>query len=78
MIPLFVYIFNIVVYQIEAQMADRAFDRPGRGRRPAGAGEVVQLGAPWVTGVITGVIKWDLCWGDQTMQIYGNFDGIPL
>ena len=25
----------------------------------------------------TGIIKWDPFWGDQTMQIYGDFEGIP-
>ena len=26
----------------------------------------------------TGVMKWDPCWGDQTMQMYGDFVGFPL
>ena len=26
----------------------------------------------------TEVIKWDTFWGNQTMQIYGNFEGLPL
>ena len=24
------------------------------------------------------IIKWDPFWGDQTMQMYGNFKGFPL
>ena len=33
------------------------------------------------TGVLglcrAGVIKWDPFWGNQTIQIYGNFEGFP-
>ena len=27
---------------------------------------------------LPGVVKWDFFFGDQTMQIYGNIEGIPL
>ena len=26
----------------------------------------------------TGVIKWDPFWGNQTIQIYGKFEGVPF
>ena len=25
-----------------------------------------------------GIIKWDPIWGDQTMQMYGKYEGFPL
>ncbi len=31
----------------------------------------------WKLG-IAGVVKWDPVLGDQTMQLYGNFEGFPL
>ena len=36
-------------------------------------------GGKWPVGSTkTGVIRWDPYWGDQTMQMYGNFEGFPL
>ena len=30
------------------------------------------------TVLFSGVIKWDPFWGNQTMPIYGNFEGFPF
>ena len=40
--------------------------------------ETLLLKMNWFEEVTTGIIKWNLLWGDQTMQIYGSFQEFSL
>ena len=42
------------------------------GRNPSPL-DMVNVGSHY-----SGVIKWDPFWGNQTMQMYGKFEGFPL
>ena len=35
------------------------------------------VGEPMGPMDFAGVIKWDPVWGNQTLQIYGSFEGFP-